>query len=387
MATQLDALRRAVSDPLPFFQWRRPHRTLRLCTRSVRVALRARALHGGSVLKMMARARRLLGRDMFCMAEILQLGLLELELSDEQCRRYQSREAATRMEVFLNLGADHGAVEDKARFYRRATELDIPVPRFWGEFSRDGRGTTAGGRVLNGRPAWAEYLAEECPGDLVVKPARNGYGFGVQLFHREADGQYTDPDGRRVRAEELVARLEANGDSESWVVQERITNHPDLVELSGSRYLQTLRVITMIDGTGRVHLVHAHCKLIVGRNYVDNFRYGATGNLIAGVDLASGRLLEGWAMRRPNGGFKPVSHHPTTDRSIVGLQLPDWELAIQLAVQAASAFKPLRMVGWDIALTPTGPILVEGNWNSDPPNATSSSDQLLAKIEELLVAT
>ena len=39
-----------------------------------------------------------------------------------------------------------------------------------------------------------------------------------------------------------------------------------------------------------------------------------------------------------------------------------------LAEQAARAFLPLRTVGWDIAVTPEGPTLIEGNPFWDPSN-------------------
>ena len=68
---------------------------------------------------------------------------------------------------------------------------------------------------------------------------------------------------------------------------------------------------------------------------------------------------------------------------IEGFQLPVWTEACQLAREAARLFLPLRFVGWDIALTETGPVLVEANWNSDPPNPHQSLHLLREAIQRL----
>ena len=44
-----------------------------------------------------------------------------------------------------------------------------------------------------------------------------------------------------------------------------------------------------------------------------------------------------------------------------GLALPDWEAARALVLSACKAFLPVRTLGWDIALTPGGPVAIEAN--------------------------
>ena len=43
------------------------------------------------------------------------------------------------------------------------------------------------------------------------------------------------------------------------------------------------------------------------------------------------------------------------------------ELLAALAKALAVAFMPMRAIGWDIAVTPEGPVCVEGNARWDPP--------------------
>jgi Sugar-transfer associated ATP-grasp len=52
-------------------------------------------------------------------------------------------------------------------------------------------------------------------------------------------------------------------------------------------------------------------------------------------------------------------------RDHVALRLPYWDEVKNLAARAARAVAPLRYVGWEIALTNDGPVVIEGNDPSD----------------------
>jgi hypothetical protein len=87
---------------------------------------------------------------------------------------------------------------------------------------------------------------------------------------------------------------------------------------------------------------------------VDHLVYGGLGSW---VDLETGRLGAG----RSRHHFKYASVIPGTDRSFVGFQLPHWDRVKEIALQAAAVFPWARAIGWDIAISDTGPVLIEGN--------------------------
>jgi hypothetical protein len=60
-----------------------------------------------------------------------------------------------------------------------------------------------------------------------------------------------------------------------------------------------------------------------------------------------------------------VRHHPTTGAPIRGKRLPCWDEVKQLAVRAHGAFRPRVLIGWDIAITNEGPVIIEGNRGPD----------------------
>jgi hypothetical protein len=55
--------------------------------------------------------------------------------------------------------------------------------------------------------------------------------------------------------------------------------------------------------------------------------------------------------------------HPVTGARVKGFRLPDWHRALDLTLRAHRVFYDFPSIGWDVALTPEGPVLVEANYN------------------------
>jgi hypothetical protein len=83
--------------------------------------------------------------------------------------------------------------------------------------------------------------------------------------------------------------------------------------------------------------------------------------------MEKGTLLPAIFMGSHNYGIQALASHPDTGVLFSGFAIPRWHDACALAVSAARQFAPIRTVGWDIAITPTGPVVVEGNFTYDPP--------------------
>ena len=212
------------------------------------------------------------------------------------------------------------------------------------------------------REDWKRFLHLHVPGEFVAKPLWGVYGRGVSVFRRAGDG-FVDHLGELWGTERLVDHLRTD---RGYLVQERLRNHATLHQLSGTQALQTVRVITS-KGRGTLHIIHAHVKIIVGDNIIDNNEGGKTGNLEALVSLEDGTLGPGSRFSQDGSGRVSFEAHPTTRARLEGLRLPFWNDVRELVSLAASLFSPLRTVGWDIAVVEKGPLLVEGNAWYDPP--------------------
>ena len=165
-----------------------------------------------------------------------------------------------------------------------------------------------------------------------------------------------------------------------YVIQERLYSHAELARLSATEALQTVRMITLVDQVGDVHLLHAHLKVIEADKIVDTFIDGLTGNIEAPVDLESGCLKPANRISGTGTGVVAIEAHPKTKTPFEGFALPFWSQACNLVRQTALQFLPVRTVGWDVALTPRGPVIVEGNVWWDPPNQHGNMKMLLRQL-------
>lgn len=59
------------------------------------------------------------------------------------------------------------------------------------------------------------------------------------------------------------------------------------------------------------------------------------------------------------GGY--YHNHPITNANLVGIELPYWNEIKEMLISAAKEIPQVAYVGWDVAITPSGPILIEGN--------------------------
>ena len=137
------------------------------------------------------------------------------------------------------------------------------------------------------------------------------------------------------------------------MIEERLQPHPALAELVGPT-LCCVRVVTFIGLGGSPKILGTVYKMQPKPLGVDHLSYGAIGSW---VDLESGALGPGRS--RHEFGYTTVI--PGTDRGFVGFKLPHWPDAIDVALRAAGVFPWARSIGWDIAITDRGPVLVEGN--------------------------
>jgi hypothetical protein len=137
--------------------------------------------------------------------------------------------------------------------------------------------------------------------------------------------------------------------------------------------------MTYIMRSGEPVVLAAFFRSVVGSNWTDNHVHGVTGNLIVDLDHRTGAMLK--AQREtPGEGYVEVTRHPDTGRVLAGEHIPMWDEVLDLVRRSARAVAPVRTVGWDVAVTPTGPVLVEGNFWYDPPTEGFRMNELFSAL-------
>jgi len=68
---------------------------------------------------------------------------------------------------------------------------------------------------------------------------------------------------------------------------------------------------------------------------------------------------------KPYSNFNLVGAAQVGKSSLTGMRVPRWAQAVELCLDAATAFPGIRTQSWDVALTAAGPVLLELNFGGD----------------------
>ena len=360
-----------------------PGRTLRHCIETLRCCHRVAPFYSRKYPFVVLRGLRLLSRG-FHADESLALGLFDVNLPDSELHKFISKHEMVKIQEALNPEAWRVLLNNKSIFYAHCQALGLPVPQLYAIFINGHGGNSSDGALLRERAQWEIFFKDRLPAEFVIKPAYGAYGRGVMVFRRFEQDEFVDAaTGKVCRVADMWdIMLSSSLQHGPLLIQKRLKSHPELVHLSGSESLQTVRVYTYVDKRGTCKILHAFFKPIVGSNVVDNHRHGMTGNLAAEVNVENGTLKAVVKMTPNMPGLTTFLAHPDTGHSFEGFSIPLWDGVCKLAKEAASKFLPLRLIGWDIGVTPSGPYIIEGNWAGDPPSWDRNMDEMLAPIRE-----
>ena len=143
----------------------------------------------------------------------------------------------------------------------------------------------------------------------------------------------------------------------TYIIQNRIKQHTALNRLY-SHSINTIRVETVVNPqTNQIEILPPLLRVGSAGNNVDNW---AMGGLAIGINN-DGTLKE-YGFYKPSFGTK-TNLHPDTKIVFNGYQLPFFDEAIEMAIRFHRYLYDVHSIGWDIALTESGPCFIEGNDN------------------------
>ncbi|MEP2474284.1 MAG: sugar-transfer associated ATP-grasp domain-containing protein, partial [Paracoccaceae bacterium] len=91
----------------------------------------------------------------------------------------------------------------------------------------------------------------------------------------------------------------------------------------------------------------------------DNF--WQSGSMVALIDDQTGQVQKCNIGSGLNA--KLLDKHPVSDTAFEGFQIPHWDQIQRIACEGHGLFPEFGIVGWDIAVGPDGPIIIECNDN------------------------
>jgi hypothetical protein len=229
-------------------------------------------------------------------------------------------------------GADNRDVQDKDRFAEICATNGLPHVPTLAVFERGKQVYPAMPFVPDGPQLWVKSLRLK------------GSASGAKWV--KSGEFYRDGSGRLVAPAALVAELAR----QDCLVQPFVENHPDIARVTNGG-LAALRIVTGMVGQGNAQFVASLMGLPQGA------RESSVAGILCSIEPETGRIR-----KAALAGDRPIVNHPDTGTAILGIVLPFWQESVELVRRAhAAAFARLAFLGWDVALTQEGPVLLETN--------------------------
>lgn len=135
-------------------------------------------------------------------------------------------------------------------------------------------------------------------------------------------------------------------------VEDLIEQHPTMSKLCKTS-INTVRIATLVVNN-EVHCLYSILRMGIDNMTVDN---SSSGGLNTRLD-DEGTITRACFSDKT---VKYYTNHPTTGMELVGFKVPMFKETIELCKKAALVEPKLGYIGWDIAITKNGPVIVEAN--------------------------
>lgn len=200
----------------------------------------------------------------------------------------------------------------------------------------------------------------------VQQPEGNNEDDNNHLFIKRIDGECANgvfsiwiKDGSAYYKEKPIDLNSFFENDKRYLVQLAIGNqHPQISALHPYA-INTIRLCTVYNKqTDDVEIFSCVLRVGTGDRNVDNW---AAGGLSIGVDTDKGTLRE-YGFYKPGFGTK-VTEHPDSHIVFKNYKIPYMKEALEQAKEFHRRLYGIHSIGWDIAITESGPCFVEGNDN------------------------
>lgn len=231
---------------------------------------------------------------------------------------------------------------------------NIPTPKFIG-YVHYLRGRSGLGQPLRNVVELSELLTQHINERICFKPVEGFGGFGFASYEIS---WINDSIQLRRKPDEAPLSVgdwwKANGqDNDGFILESYLVQHRSMANLNESS-LNTIR-IWVVWKENKWQILGGYLRVGRKGSQVDN---NSSGGIACPVNIVTGKVFE--VFDPAHAGYA-LTAHPDSEVTLLGFQIPFWKEAMDLAGEAIAAFPHMHLAGLDIAITPTGPYLIETN--------------------------
>lgn len=171
--------------------------------------------------------------------------------------------------------------------------------------------------------------------DFIAKPVGGSGGEGIELIK-------VDKKNYKKTYEYLVS-------NNKLLIEEKIIQNKKIGMLNKTS-VNTFRIVSFFDGK-ETHILNVVFKIGNG-GVTDNFTSGSMYTFVR-----DGKIIVPAIDRNDNIFYE----HPISKINIVGYEIPNYDKAIDLVKECAKKVPEVKYVGWDVAITDSDAVIIEGN--------------------------
>lgn len=241
-------------------------------------------------------------------------------------------------------GALDGMLMDKEVTLRYLRGMGIAASRPLGRVDMEGiMYEESGGSAPLPFVVWIRAYGET----VFVKPVDGFQGRGAYRAKADVMGDAV----KYYLNENEVSEMEFINASRGHIVEQLIHQTFSMSTLFPGA-VNTLRIITISSNEG---VKFAMCHGMIGAvgSACSNM---AQGGIVVGIDQ-NGVVCTDGIMKRP----PARTNHPDTGVRFRDYRIPEFEACVELAIRAHETLRSIYSIGWDVAITEDGPLIIEGN--------------------------
>ncbi len=201
-----------------------------------------------------------------------------------------------------------------------------------------------------------EIFLPSISNNFVVKPiCGQGHGNGVKIIKIiEAYNNIYSIDGEKFALDEIIEYIKSLKFKE-LLFEEMVIQHPAQSKIY-PHSVNTVRIDTLRSINGEVINGAAYLRMGRGGKEIDNV---SAGGLAVEIELETGKFKKyGY-----DDYLQQYESHPDTNFVFESHKIPNWDHLKKLVVESAILFPGLNSIGWDVAVTANGPLIIEANSN------------------------
>lgn len=192
-----------------------------------------------------------------------------------------------------------------------------------------------------------QMIAQSKSKTLFFKPTLGLGGRGIWVFNKNQE--FKDKDNNSLSAKLIKSKLTKD---DNYIMQDGIIQHEELNKIYPNA-VNTFRIMTKTEH-GKVKILFTMLRMGQGGNQLDN---ASLSGLVCKINPQTGIFDD----QGVTGLQKTLETHPDTGFKFKGYQFPYWDEIIKTITTAAQKIDDLGYIGWDLAFSKDGPMIIEVN--------------------------